>query len=332
MSWLANVVAIIRQSFFLPKPPLTEQNLPDQTGKVHIVTGGYSGCGRELTRILYGKNATVYVAGRSHDKAAKAIESIKRDVGKSKGRLEFLKLDLADQNTIKASTEEFLSKEQRLDVLTNNAGIMLTKEGSKDVQDHEIHLGTNCLGPFLFSTLLLPILCKTALSSPPGSVRVTWASSLAAVFLTPTHGMEFETDGSPRVSKAHTNYGVSKAGNWFLAAEFARRYGKEGVLSVAWNPGNLRTELQRDIGAFRRRIVELLLFPAVYGAYTEIYAGWSTDLALESNGAYVYPWGRNGTSTLRADLLAAAKPRSEGGTGEAKDFWAWCDKETAQFR
>ncbi|KAF2187563.1 NAD(P)-binding protein [Zopfia rhizophila CBS 207.26] len=332
MSWVASVAAIVRQSFFIANPSLTEQNLPDQTGKVHIVTGGYSGCGQQLVKILYQKNAAVYVAGRSEDKALASIESIKREFTESNGRLEFLRLDLANHNSIRASAQEFMLKEQRLDVLTNNAGIMDTKEGSRDISGHEIHLGTNCLGPFLFSELLLPILCNTASSSSPYSVRVTWASSLAAVFLTPERGIEFDADGNPKVNGVYTNYGVSKVGNWFLAAEFARRYGKEGILSVAWNPGNLSTELQRHVGILRRKMVELFLFPAVYGAYTELYAGWSTDLTAGSNGAYVYPWGRIGTSTLRADLLIAAQPREERGTGEAGRFWEWCDKETRQFR
>ena len=326
------MATIFRQCFFIPKPSLTEQNLFDQTGKVHIVTGGYAGCGLQLTKILYQKNATVYVAGRSPDKAAGAISSIIQQCPESKGRLEFLKLDLADQASIKESAEEFMSKEQRLDVLTNNAGIMVIETDRNDAQSHDIHLGTNCLGPFLFSELLLPVLRRTAVSSPPGSIRVTWASSLAAVFAAPRHGIEFEADGSPKVGDVHTNYGISKAGCWFLAAEFARRYGRDGIVSNAWNPGNLKSELQREVGTLLNLLTRILLYPAVYGAYTELYAGWSPDLTLENNGAYIYPWGRIGTDTLRADLIAALRSKEDGGTGEAGKFWDWCDKETRQFR
>lgn len=108
-----------KQCYFIPTPTLTEQNLPDQSGRVCIVTGGYAGCGKELSKILYGKNATVYVAGRSEEKGKNAIEEIKKTHPSSDGRLEFLKVDLSDLNTIKGSAEEFMRREQRLDVLTN---------------------------------------------------------------------------------------------------------------------------------------------------------------------------------------------------------------------
>ena len=84
------------QCFFLPKPALTEANLPSQTGRVFIVTGGYAGCGKELSKILYAKGGTVYVAGRSQDKAEAAMEEIRKAEPSSDGRLEFLKVDLAD--------------------------------------------------------------------------------------------------------------------------------------------------------------------------------------------------------------------------------------------
>ncbi|KAH8684063.1 hypothetical protein BGZ61DRAFT_455587 [Ilyonectria robusta] len=330
------MASIFRQCFFLARPPLTQQNLPDQTGRVHIVTGGYSGCGLQLSRILYQKHATIYIAGRSPDKARSAIDSIKRDFPESLGRLEFLQLDLSDPSSIKASAEEFMSKESRLDVLTNNAGVMVTKANQQDAEGHEIHFGTNCLGPFLFSELVLPVLVRTAAGSSPGSVRVTWASSLATMFAAPAHGIEFDDNGSPRDQGPFVNYGASKAGNWFLASEFARRYGEHGILSLAWNPGNVRSDLQRDVdgfsGAFVRMLLSMLLFPTEFGAYTELYAGWSKDISLKDNGAYVCPWGRIGTDSLRADVLKAAELKDNGGTGEAEELWEWCDRETRKFR
>lgn len=66
-----------KQSYFIPAPELTETTLPDQSGRVFIVTGGYAGCGYELCKILYQRNGVVYVAGRSQTKAEGAIEMIK---------------------------------------------------------------------------------------------------------------------------------------------------------------------------------------------------------------------------------------------------------------
>jgi retinol dehydrogenase 12 len=101
---------------------------------VFIITGGYVGCGYELSKMLYQHNGTVYVAGRSPEKGNRAVEALKKEFPDSQGKAEFLKLDLADLSTIKASVEAFTSKENRLDVLTNNAGVMFPPSGSKTEQ------------------------------------------------------------------------------------------------------------------------------------------------------------------------------------------------------
>jgi NAD(P)-dependent dehydrogenase (short-subunit alcohol dehydrogenase family) len=147
-------------------------------GKVHLVTGGYAGVGEELVKIFYSKNATVYVAGRSKPKAKAAFDRIRKAYPASKGRLEFLGLDLSDLTTLKPAAEAFQAKETRLDTLTNNAGVMNTPPKNKTVQGHELQIGTNCLGPWLFTYHLLPMLQKTAAEAPKNSVRVTWAASL----------------------------------------------------------------------------------------------------------------------------------------------------------
>lgn len=90
------------------------------------MTGGYAGVGLELCKILYAHNATVWIAGRSEAKAQKAIASIREASQSSKGSVQFLSLDLSDFATIKPAVELFTAKEQRLDVLVNNAGVCLT--------------------------------------------------------------------------------------------------------------------------------------------------------------------------------------------------------------
>jgi retinol dehydrogenase 12 len=86
----------------------------------------------------------------------------------------FLRLDLDDLTTIKKSAEEFLAKETRLDVLWNNAGVMIPPQGSKTKQGYELQLGTNNVAPFLFTKFLTPLLVETAKSATKGSVRVLW--------------------------------------------------------------------------------------------------------------------------------------------------------------
>lgn len=133
--------------------------------------------------MLYSKNGKVYMTARSKEKAEKAIEDIKNAVPKSTGTLVPLVLDLTDLSTIKASTEQFTAAESRLHVLFNNAGYMgPEKVVERTPQGHEMHMGVNCLGPFLFTKLLMPILVATAQdkATPPDTVRVVFLSSFAA--------------------------------------------------------------------------------------------------------------------------------------------------------
>ncbi|KAJ5901808.1 NAD(P)-binding protein [Penicillium taxi] len=323
---------LLWQSFWIPTPTLTENNLPDQTGKVHIVTGGYTGVGLELVKILYSKNATVYIAGRSPNKAARSISLIKDLFSSSKGRVIFLEVDFSDFSSIKPAVKEFLSSEDRLDVLTNNAGVMRPPAGSTDSHGHELQMGTNCLGPFLFTKLLIPLLVKTAKTAPSESVRVTWASSLTAAMMAPNGGVQFESNGIVNQFFDNKNkaYGQSKAANCLIAAEFAARYGKDGIISVSWNPGNLHSELQRHSTTLLEKIVNyMLLYPTKYGAYTELYAGWSQDITSSQNGAYVAPWGR--LFKQRKDITEGMKRKSEGGTGHGEAFWEYCEKETEKY-
>jgi len=169
---------------------------------------------------------------RSEEKATKAINGIKASHPNSKGQLVFLHLDLADLTTIKKSAEEFKSKEQRLDVLWLNAGVMAPPQGSKTAQGYELQLGTNNIGHFLFTKLLHPVLAETAKTAPSNSVRVVWVSSTAAE-LAPNPPIVFENiDYKKKDEGAWMKYNRSKAGNVIHGAEFARRAKDEGIVSV----------------------------------------------------------------------------------------------------
>jgi NAD(P)-dependent dehydrogenase (short-subunit alcohol dehydrogenase family) len=200
--------------------------------QVFLVTGGASGLGLELVKILYAHNAKVYVAARSEQKASKAVSSIESSVPKSKGELVFHHLDLNDLTLVKQSANLFLSKEKRLDVLWNNAGVMAPPQGSKTKQNYEAQLGTNCLGPFLFTQILTPLLVETAKSAPRDSVRVVWLSSSAAETAAPKGGIVLTNLDYKKDKSAWYKYGVSKAGNIFYSNEFAKRHKADGVLSV----------------------------------------------------------------------------------------------------
>jgi retinol dehydrogenase 12 len=283
-----------------------------------MVTGGNSGVGYEVVRLLYVKNAKVYVATRNPVKAAEAIQTIKEASPSSAGQLEFLAVQLDDLKSVAAAARDFLAKESRLDVLFNNAGIMHPPAGSQTVQGHELQLGVHNLGHGLLTEMLTPLLAQTVRSSPEGSVRVVWASSLYAELSSPRGGFDASNMGYKKIDKdKFYKYAVSKAGVFYQGAEYARRHKQDGIVSVVgsallllqplwprangmgqWcfvllrrrlfqtaNPGNLKSNLQRHVG-WVKPFTNLLLYPAVNGAYTELYAALSPDVTMEESGRF----------------------------------------------
>ncbi|SPQ24504.1 11172c2b-2db1-4dca-803f-84bab0c71b55 [Thermothielavioides terrestris] len=282
--------------FFPPKPRFTEKNIPDDlTGKVSVVTGASSGMGKELSRVLYARNAKVYVACRSEPKANQAIAEIKKAAPQSKGELIFLELDLADLTKVKSCAEAFLARESKLHVLFNNAGVMVgpARPIPRTVQGYELALGVNCVGTFLLTKLLTPTLVATAKAEPPNTVRIVWPSSFGLLqFAPPERGVDMDNLDFHKPEDAITRYGISKCGVWLLAVECARRYKADGIVSVPMNPGNVQTSLARD-------------------------------------QTIVIPWGR--FAPLRADLPKATKPEDEGGNGNAVKFWEWNEEQVKDY-
>lgn len=244
--------------------------------------------GKELAQLLYSKNANVYCAARSDEKALKAIESIKAAIPDSHGALTFLSLDLADLSTIKATVNEFLAKEDRLHVLFNNAGVMSPPQGSKTAQGYELQLGVNNLGAFLLTKLLTPTLLRTAKTEDPAAVRVVWvASSAAETPITPVGGVDLSNLDYHVEKSPFMKYIVSKAGNYLQGVEFARRHREDGVASVPLNPGNLDSELWRWMPRWAAAVLSwVLLSPSVFGAYTELFAGLSPEVTMERSGEW----------------------------------------------
>lgn len=211
---------------------------------------------------------------------------------------------------------------------------MFGPTGARTVQGLELQMGTNCVGHFLFTQLLRPVLAATAKEAPAGSVRVTWAASLAMDLLSPKPGaLRFEPseEGRPVSLGKQGDYGQSKAGNLLLSCEAKKRWGNaDGVVHLAHNPGNLKTELPRHALPGAYALLSFILHPPIMGAYTELYAGWSEQLGVDDSGSYIIPWGRKGT--YRADIAESLKTKAEGGSGKAEAFWNWCEKETSAFK
>lgn len=221
---------------------------------------------------------------------------------------------------------------------------------TKTAQGFEVNLGVNCVGTFLFTKLLTPLLVATAKSAPANTVRVIWVSSSGTEFTAPKNiGIDMDNlDYKKKSEAALVRYGLSKAGNWCQGVEFAKRYKVDGVISIPLNPGNLASELYRDQGAFFKLITKLILYPSINGAYTELFAGLSPKITIEETGAWgkcsimevlnylladedelVVPWGR--ILPIRKDLVAATKTEAEGGTGGAAKFWEWNEEQVKPY-
>ncbi|KAF2476903.1 short-chain dehydrogenase [Lindgomyces ingoldianus] len=322
--------------WFPPAPTFTERDLGDLTGKVYLITGSATGIGHELAKILYGANATVYIGARSAARCDGGISAIKTSIPISRGTLKPFIADLSDLKTLKPACQTLLAQESRLDVLFLNAGVMTPPPGSKTQDGYDLELGTNCLSSFLLVTLLTPLLTRTLTrtSAPASSsaesgsgARVVWVSSNITMF-TPQGGVQLDSNNTPKQFKAMDNYMQTKAGLVLLAHEFNTHQPQDPdskpITHISLNPGFMRTELQRHTPAPARALMSLIFKPAKYGAYTELYAGFSPDI---KSGEFVVPWGRKGCVP---DHIAKSM-QAAGGKSVSTRFYEWCEEKARPF-
>ncbi|CAF9911889.1 hypothetical protein IMSHALPRED_010618 [Imshaugia aleurites] len=248
-----------------------DKDIPDLTGKTILVTGGNNGLGLETCRQLAKHNPHLYLAARSPSKAESAIADIKGTVPHA--NITFLELDLASLESVKNAADTFNAKSDRLDVLINNAGVMALPPGTTK-EGYEIQFGTNHVGHFLFTKLLMPTLQRTA--EGQGDVRIVNLSS---------EGHRLPPKGGLALKDAHSNmasyntwvrYGQSKLANILFTRELTRRY--PAIKSVAVHPGGIDTGLSLGfqeqhpwLGAFLRPIVALFLTTVQQGALTQLF-------------------------------------------------------------
>eukprot|EP01118_Nematostelium_gracile_P006322 TRINITY_DN2032_c0_g1_i1.p1 TRINITY_DN2032_c0_g1~~TRINITY_DN2032_c0_g1_i1.p1 ORF type:complete len:252 (+),score=61.25 TRINITY_DN2032_c0_g1_i1:93-848(+) len=221
-----------------------EADVGDMTGKVVVVTGANSGIGKETVRVLASRGAKVYLGARNPDKAQEAIKDIISKIGESfENNIVFLQMDLADIQSIRSAAERLIQDEPEIHVLINNAGVMATPyEFTKD--GYEMQWGTNVVGHFVLTKLLLPTLQSTAKNHPKGTVRIINVSSVGHK-MAPRNGISFEDTRLPN-SSAWTRYGQSKLGNILMSKEIAKRYAEDGIFSISLHPGGIRTGLYQS--------------------------------------------------------------------------------------
>ncbi|KAJ7114654.1 NAD(P)-binding protein [Mycena crocata] len=277
------------------------RDIPELSGKIVIVTGGNTGLGYDTAKQLLLKGAKVYVAARSPEKAAQAIERLKAETHVPTDRVQYVKLDLADLDSVRAAAEDFLAREKRCDILYNNGGVMTTPPDMLTTQNYDLQFGTNVLGHFFFTELLIPALRASHAASgiPARIVNISsWGHNLAPG---PT-GFLFDTlrksEARDRQIKSWGGimapwrlYGQSKLGNLIISNHFAREY-SDVLVSCAVHPGFIATDLGRHLDSFSNVMGHWLFHPPHgLGAHTQLWAGTTAE-AKDLNGQYLIPWAR----------------------------------------
>ncbi|KAK7682532.1 hypothetical protein QCA50_014332 [Cerrena zonata] len=198
------------------------------------------------------------------------------------------------------------------------SGVMLPPQEQLTKEGYDLTFGTNVIGHFLLAKLLMPKLLAGKETSPDKYARIITTSSAMAYFTT----LDWDSfkDGPARGKMGmNTLYAQSKFANAVVARELARRYGHQGILSISVNPGNLKTEMQRNIGWFQQTFLNTMLWPAHYGALTQLWAGTMPE-AINYNGEFMIPWARPGK--CRAEVY-------DPGVGEK--LWNWLEEAVKPF-
>lgn len=239
----------------------TKENMPDLTGKTAIVTGANTGIGYETAKALFEAGAHVTLAARDAKKASEAVGKIISETA-GKGVLDVGILNLSSLSQIKKFADEFKNNHQQLDILINNAGVMIPPASATD-DGFELQFGVNFLGHFALTGHLFPLLKK----SP--NARVVTLSSGAATL---TDTIDFD---NLKLEKPHNEwqaYAVSKLADILFTYELDRKLKATGlnVISAAAHPGVTRTDLQRHIPGEQ--------LEGMFAEYTEVMQPWQGAL------------------------------------------------------
>lgn len=252
-------------------------NIPDQKGRIAIVTGSSSGIGYETARALAEKQAIVIIAVRNQQKGDKAGSKIK--AAYPNADVSVMLLDLASLKSVKTFADAFRAKHKRLDLLINNAGVMMPPY-SKTEDGFELQMGTNHFGHYALTGHLFDLLKNT-----PGS-RIVNISSAGHNF----GNIDFDDlHWEKREYKPMNSYGDSKIANLYFTYELSRRLEKDGgnPMITAAHPGWTATDLQRHAGLFRF-LNPFLAQDITMGALPTLYAAVGPDA---QSGDYYGPKG-----------------------------------------
>jgi NAD(P)-dependent dehydrogenase (short-subunit alcohol dehydrogenase family) len=289
-------------------------DVPDQTGRTAVVTGANTGIGLETARMLALRGANVVLACRSPDKGRAALERVR--AGKPKGTATLEALDLADLDSVAAFADRFAMAHDRLDLLINNAGVMLSPL-LRTKQGFELQFGTNHLGHAALTARLAPLVLRTA------GARIVIVSSMAH------HGGQIDFDDLNWVHRPYNAmkaYQQSKLANLLFTFELSQRVaacGSDARVAAA-HPGWTKTELQRHLRPHERLLASvlnpILQMRTADGALPALRA--ATDPDAES-GSY---WGPGGWREFKGPPVRARINERALDQDVAKRLWGETEK------
>ena len=294
-------------------------DIPDQNGRVAVVTGANGGLGLETARELARHGATVVMAVRNQQKAQDAVADITADVPGAK--LELVAMDLASQESVRTGAEQILRDHERIDLLVNNAGVMGIPE-QKTVDGYEMQFGVDHLGHWTLTALLLPALLATP------DARIVTVTSTAHHMGLAVNPKNPHLQGNYRPWRA---YGQAKLANFHFGLGLQRELEQSGAstASLIAHPGLSNTDLQtvsvqETGGGASQRFFEMLakrtgMSPA-RGALSQLRAATDTDA---KGGEFYGPLWVNNGPPVRKPIFRRA------GMGRAiAKLWEVSERET----
>lgn len=296
----------------------TVEDMPNQAGKMAIVTGGNSGLGYETVLALAGKGAQVVLACRNLDRGNQARARVLAQAPQAS--VEVMALDLGNLASIRAFAGAYSARYDQLHLLINNAGVMAPPR-QETADGFEMQFGTNHLGHFALTGLLIDLIART-----PGS-RIVNVTSSAQYFGT----INFDDLHSEQAYSRYGAYNQSKLANVLFTFELQRRLEAAGIeaISAAAHPGFSTTNLQKVTVSVSEARLEGLLYglmmPMVaqsqaQGALPQLYAATMPDV---KGGDHFAP---NGFMEIRG--YPARKPAAKAAYNEADAKRLWEVSET----
>ena len=278
----------------------TAADVPDQSGRVAIVTGANSGLGYDTAAVLADKGARVVLAVRNLDKGAQAADRIKK--ASPTATVELQELDLTSLDSVRKAADELRAAYPRIDLLINNAGVMYVPSRETTKDGFEMQFGTNHLGHFALTGLLLDNIL------PVEGSRVVTVSSVGHRILARIH---FDDPQFERKYNRVEAYGQSKLANLLFTYDLQRRLKTKGAPTVALaaHPGFSDTELMRHLpGVIPDFVWKPFTQPADMGALPTLRA--ATDAGAQG-GQYYGPDGLGETRGNPKVVASSAQSHNE---------------------